>query len=164
MFLLGANDLASVLQSCTVYKILAESPLLIQSQIDSLQRHSTLLSLSKGRYTLRLVYLTANLNLSFNMNIFRDVLTQAFILLAVTCPSFSYPNPGETSDPHELLRRAGTTSYFGDYTGSTSSYPDGSGTYIRSEDVGTYASGIKCWTDLVSSKRYAYLCFQNVCS
>ncbi|KAL8847542.1 MAG: hypothetical protein Q9221_007401 [Calogaya cf. arnoldii] len=48
----------------------------------------------------------------------------------------------------QLDARAGTTRKLGDYTGSTSSYADGLGTYIRSEDVGTYASGVKCWTDL----------------
>jgi hypothetical protein len=36
----------------------------------------------------------------------------------------------------------------GDYTGSTSSFADGSGTYVRTDDVHRYASGVKCWTDL----------------
>ncbi|CAL8584275.1 hypothetical protein XPA_009880 [Xanthoria parietina] len=48
----------------------------------------------------------------------------------------------------QLDARAGTTSKYGDYSGSTSSYGDGSGTYVRTDDVGTYASGVKCWTDL----------------
>lgn len=53
------------------------------------------------------------------------------------------------SPVNQLDTRAGTTSKYGDYTGSTSSYGDGSGTYVRTDDVGTYASGVKCWTDLV---------------
>ncbi|KAI4116149.1 MAG: hypothetical protein LQ345_003378 [Seirophora villosa] len=52
------------------------------------------------------------------------------------------------SPTKQLDARAGTTKIYGDYTGSTSSYADGSGTYVRSDDVGTYASGVKCWTDL----------------
>ncbi|KAI4188748.1 MAG: hypothetical protein L6R41_001938 [Letrouitia leprolyta] len=52
------------------------------------------------------------------------------------------------SPAKRLDARAGTTSTYGDYTGSTSSYADGSGTYVRTDDVGTYASGVKCWTDL----------------
>lgn len=53
----------------------------------------------------------------------------------------------------QLEARAGTTSKYGDYSGSTSSYGDGSGTYVRTDDVGTYASGVKCWTDLVRTHR-----------
>ncbi|KAL8815937.1 MAG: hypothetical protein Q9223_004984 [Gallowayella weberi] len=52
------------------------------------------------------------------------------------------------SPVNQLDPRAGTTSRLGDYSGSTSSYGDGSGTYVRTDDVGTYASGMKCWTDL----------------
>lgn len=53
----------------------------------------------------------------------------------------------------QLDARAGTTSKYGDYSGSTSSYGDGSGTYVRTDDVGTYASRVKCWTDLVRIHR-----------
>ncbi|KAL8715458.1 MAG: hypothetical protein Q9220_000792 [cf. Caloplaca sp. 1 TL-2023] len=65
--------------------------------------------------------------------------------------------PISASPFKQLDARAGTTSTYGDYTGSTSSYGDGSGTYVRTDDVGTYASGVKCWTDLfyVSSEYQA---------
>ncbi|KAJ4372537.1 hypothetical protein N0V86_007897, partial [Didymella sp. IMI 355093] len=42
----------------------------------------------------------------------------------------------------------GATDTYGDFTGSTSSHADGSGTYVRSDDEYRYASGDKCWTDL----------------
>ena len=37
---------------------------------------------------------------------------------------------------------------YGDHEGSVSSYTDGSGTFIRSDDIHTYASRDKCWTEL----------------
>lgn len=49
--------------------------------------------------------------------------------------------------------KRGATDTYGDYTGSTSSHADGSGTYIRSDDVHRYASGDKCWTDLFYTSR-----------
>lgn len=81
------------------------------------------------------------------------ILARAFALIALAYPVSTYPDPSKASELNELTRRGGTTSYFGDYTGSTSSYPDGSGSYSMSEDVGTHSSGIKCWTDLVSLAR-----------
>jgi hypothetical protein len=60
--------------------------------------------------------------------------------------------PGKTDQDapppqrRDLIVRGATDTY-GDYTGSNSSYPDGSGTYLRSDDTHTYASGDKCWTD-----------------
>ena len=83
----------------------------------------------------------------------------AFAATILTCPAYSYPSSGEASSPNELSRRSGTTSFFGDYTGSTSQYPDGSGVYQDSRDVGTYISGVKCWTDLVSAARQFSLSF-----
>lgn len=46
------------------------------------------------------------------------------------------------------ITQRGATDTFGDYTGSISSYADGSGTYVRTQDVHRYSSGVKCWTDL----------------
>ncbi|KAH7130037.1 hypothetical protein B0J11DRAFT_243061 [Dendryphion nanum] len=46
------------------------------------------------------------------------------------------------------ITKRGATDVFGDFTGQKSSYPDGSGKYVRSEDVHRYASRDKCWTDL----------------
>jgi hypothetical protein len=46
------------------------------------------------------------------------------------------------------VEKRGATDEFGDYNGSKSQYPDGSGTYLRSGDVHRYASGDKCWTDM----------------
>ncbi|KAF6222549.1 hypothetical protein HO173_013358 [Letharia columbiana] len=62
--------------------------------------------------------------------------------------ALAYPSAEGSSDSNLLFKRAGTTAQLGDYTGSTSSYPDGSGTYVDSKDQGTYASGVKCWTDI----------------
>lgn len=53
----------------------------------------------------------------------------------------------ETSS--NLSRRGADFSTYGDWTGSTSSYPDGSGQYVRSDDDHHYASRVHCWTDLV---------------
>lgn len=63
--------------------------------------------------------------------------------------TLGFPSSERNSNSDLLLKRAGTTAQLGDYTGSTSSYPDGSGTYVDTEDEGTYASGVKCWTDIV---------------
>ncbi|KAL8995632.1 MAG: hypothetical protein Q9169_004675 [Polycauliona sp. 2 TL-2023] len=57
-------------------------------------------------------------------------------------------SPAFGSPVNQLDARAGTTGTYGDYSGSTSSYSDGSGTHVSTDDVGTYASGVKCWTDL----------------
>ena len=63
--------------------------------------------------------------------------------------ALAYPFSEANSDSSLLFKRAGTTAQLGDYTGDTSSYPDGSGKYVDSKDQGTYASGVKCWTDIV---------------
>lgn len=47
-----------------------------------------------------------------------------------------------------LQSRDAATKTFGDYSGQWSSHTDGSGTYVKTEDVWRYASGDKCWTDL----------------
>lgn len=65
--------------------------------------------------------------------------------------ALAYPAYDARSESDLLFKRAGTTAQLGDYTGSTSSYADGSGTYVDSKDQGTYASGVKCWTDIVRS-------------
>ncbi|KAL1594382.1 hypothetical protein SLS60_010142 [Paraconiothyrium brasiliense] len=48
------------------------------------------------------------------------------------------------------IKKRGPTDTYGDYTGQWSSYPDGSGSYVRTDDVHKYGgpSGDKCWTDL----------------
>lgn len=80
----------------------------------------------------------------------KTLLAWAFAGLAFTTPVFTYPSLAETLEPKRLSSRSSaTTAYFGDFTGSTSSYADGSGTYDFTQDVGTYASGVKCWTDFV---------------
>ena len=63
--------------------------------------------------------------------------------------ALAYPSSDGWFESERLFKRAGTTAELGDYTGDTSSYPDGSGTYVDSKDQGTYASGVKCWTDIV---------------
>ena len=71
--------------------------------------------------------------------------------------------PAETqTDPHTLAKR-GPTDTYGDWTGSTSQYPDGSGTYVTSGDVFHYhgSNPQKCWTDLVSDSARAQLHFHR---
>ncbi|PVH95314.1 hypothetical protein DM02DRAFT_617970 [Periconia macrospinosa] len=48
----------------------------------------------------------------------------------------------------EIVEKRGATDTYGDYTGQWSTYKDGEGKYVRSDDVHRYASGDKCWTDL----------------
>jgi len=55
--------------------------------------------------------------------------------------------PAEKRSPVSMKKRGATDTY-GDYTGQWSSYSDGSGTYVRTDDVHRYGSGDKCWTDL----------------
>ena len=64
--------------------------------------------------------------------------------------ALAHPSLEGWFESERLFKRAGTTAELGDYTGDTSSYADGSGTYVDSKDQGTYASGVKCWTDIVS--------------
>lgn len=79
------------------------------------------------------------------------MLIKIFFAGAAIVPlTLAYPSSEGSSDSNLLFKRAGTTAQLGDYTGDTSSYPDGSGTYVDSKDQGTYASGVKCWTDIVS--------------
>ncbi|KAI5799910.1 hypothetical protein EDC01DRAFT_648120 [Geopyxis carbonaria] len=55
--------------------------------------------------------------------------------------------------PSSMVKR-GDFDKYGDYTGSTSSYADGQGTYVRSDDDHRYASGVHCWTDLFYVDRF----------
>lgn len=64
--------------------------------------------------------------------------TLLFAALALLPPTLAHPT----------LTTRGATDTYGDFTGSTSTHADGSGTYVRSDDTHTYASGDKCWTDL----------------
>ena len=77
------------------------------------------------------------------------LLSLAVIEASLQPTALAYPSSEGSSDSNLLFKRAGTTAELGDYTGSTSSYPDDSGTYVDSKDQGTYASGVKCWTDIV---------------
>ena len=74
----------------------------------------------------------------------------------------AYPSSEGSAELEHLFKRDGTTAQSGDYTGSTSSYPDGSGTYVDSKDQGTYASGVKCWTDIVGSRSLPSPATQNI--
>lgn len=60
--------------------------------------------------------------------------------------------PGTVHQPTqrsvEVVEKRGATDTYGDFTGQKSSYEDGSGKYVRSDDTHRYASGDKCWTDL----------------
>lgn len=65
--------------------------------------------------------------------------------------------PGTTDQDHSPLAVKRNPSSikkrdtYGEYTGQWSSYPDGSGTYVRTDDVHKYGflgTGDKCWTDL----------------
>ena len=50
------------------------------------------------------------------------------------------------------LGKRSSTDTYGYFTGQTSSYPNGSGTYVTSGDQYTYRpSGDYCWTDVVSA-------------
>lgn len=84
-----------------------------------------------------------------------------FMGFSIAPMGFAYPSSEGSSESSLLFKRAGTTSQLGDFTGSTSSYPDGSGTYVDSEDQGTYASGVKCWTDVVSTLPHQF-CFARL--
>ena len=70
--------------------------------------------------------------------------------LLLTPITLAHPSLERRLETERLFKRAGTTAQLGDYTGDTSSYPDGSGTYVDSKDQGTYISGVKCWTEIVS--------------
>ncbi|KAI5777237.1 hypothetical protein EDC01DRAFT_410099 [Geopyxis carbonaria] len=54
----------------------------------------------------------------------------------------------------DLETRGAKFNTYGDHTGSWSKYPDGSGTYVRSDDGYTYGLfGTRCWTDLFFVER-----------
>ena len=79
------------------------------------------------------------------------------VLALYLCTAVAVPLESELSSKDRLTRRGcegkfgeKATKYYGDYTGCAASYPDGSGTYVETKDVHHYASGVKCWTDLVS--------------
>ena len=84
------------------------------------------------------------------------------VLALLAATSFGSPVGSQSqtlNHPAILTRDSGScdgkfgddpTSTYGDYTGCTSQYDDGSGTYVRSDDVYYYDGGDKCWTDLVS--------------
>ncbi|MDI1488745.1 MAG: hypothetical protein OHK93_008021 [Ramalina farinacea] len=79
------------------------------------------------------------------------MLTKGFLAAILFAPfALSYPSSDGSPDPALLFKRDDATSDLGDFTGQTSSYQDGSGTYMESKDVHYYASGVKCWTDIVS--------------
>ena len=86
---------------------------------------------------------------NFVMKLIQNPWSSTLIGLPLIPIALAYPSSEGTSAADMLFKRAGTTAQLGDYTGSTSSYPDGSGTYVDSKDQGTYASGVKCWTDIV---------------
>jgi hypothetical protein len=53
---------------------------------------------------------------------------------------------------HNIESRGARFDTYGDWTGTWSSYTDGSGTYVRSDDdyrYGFAGTGTHCWTDLV---------------
>lgn len=57
--------------------------------------------------------------------------------------------PGTTDQGSTSIQKRGyKNKVYGDHEGSVSSYPDGSGKFIRSDDIHTYASRDKCWTEL----------------
>ena len=66
--------------------------------------------------------------------------------------ALGYPSSEGSSRSEMLFMRDRTTAELGDYTGNTSSYPDGSGTYVESMDEWNYRSGVKCWTDIVRAR------------
>jgi len=66
---------------------------------------------------------------------------RAFIVLPGTT------DQGQTTSARSApVEKRGATDKFGDYSGSTSQYPDGSGTYLRTDDEHRYGGGDKCWT------------------
>lgn len=83
----------------------------------------------------------------------------ALSLMAISSSATPISAPEEFSVAAALMKRdsgscSGTfhqaaTNTYGDFTGCTSQYSDGSGTYVRTDDVHRYSSGTKCWTDLV---------------
>ena len=86
------------------------------------------------------------------MTLFKRLLSLTLMGVPFAPIAIAYPPSAGSSEPEMFFKRAGTTAQLGDYTGSTSSYPDGSGTYVDSKDQGTYASGVKCWTDIVRAR------------
>ena len=85
------------------------------------------------------------------MMLIKMIPTLTLMGLSLAPLALAYPSSEARSQSDLLFKRAGTTAQLGDFTGDTSSYPDGSGTYVTSKDQGTYASGVKCWTDIVRS-------------
>lgn len=83
----------------------------------------------------------------------QTTLLSALSILAVT--SFAAP-ASEVLSKRDCDGKFGddATSTLGDFTGCWSSYEDGSGTYVTSEDTHNYGplgiGGDKCWTDVVS--------------
>lgn len=73
------------------------------------------------------------------------------LALAATSTFISGAAALPASSEDTLVTRGATFNDFGDHTGSTSRYnTDSTGTYVKSGDVYTYSSGVKCWTDLVN--------------
>ncbi len=102
-----------------------------------------------GYYCTPTVLATQTIFRNFVMQLIQNPFPLTLIGLPLVSIALAYPSSEGTSAADTLFKRAGTTAQLGDYTGSTSSYPDGSGTYVDSKDQGTYASGVKCWTDIV---------------
>lgn len=70
-----------------------------------------------------------------------------FLAASSIVPTIS-ATPVETDLQKRGRGKGGSFPDYGDWTGDTSRWTDGYGTYVDSKDIYHYASGVKCWTDL----------------